>query len=200
MALLGSGGRGRGRFLAAAPPAAHLGLGLLLAGSLGAGLRGQTAGEYQVKAAFLFNFAKFVEWPRPDPAGEAINLCVVGDDPFGGVLDQMVKGKLVNGRSVEVQRIAAAGKIESCDMAFLGASERKRIPAILEGLGRAGVLTVGETEDFTRQGGVIGFFLDGNHVRFEVNLDAAERARLKISSKLLNLAKIVRNPPAGGRS
>ena len=175
------------------------GLGLMLAGSLSAGLYGQ-APEYQVKAAFLFNFAKFVEWPGPDPANDPINLCVVGDDPFGASLDQVVKGKLANGRTVEIKRIDPAGKVGSCQIAFVAASERKRLPAILEGLGHAGVLTVGETDDFTRRGGVISFFLDNNHVRFEVNVDAADRAGLKISSKLLSLAKIVRDPSGGGKS
>ena len=172
------------------------GLGLLLAGPLSACLCGQ-AGEYQVKAAFLFNFAKFVEWPGPDPANDPINLCVVGDDPFGSLLDQMVKGKLANGRAMEIRRISPGVKFERCQIAFIAASERKRLPALLESLGHAGVLTVGETDDFARGGGIISFFLDNNHVRLEVNVDAADRAGLKISSKLLSLAKIVRDPSGG---
>ena len=201
MAPLGSAWEGRVQLLAlASRAAARLSLGLLLAGSFNTRLRGQTAGEYQVKAAFLFNFAKFVEWPGSEPVSDPINLCIVGGDPFGGFLDQMVKGKVANGRTMEIKRIAATGKFESCQIAFIAAAERKLLPAILDSVGRAGVLTVGETEDFARRGGVISFFLDGNHVRFEVNVDAAERAGLKISSKLLNLAKIVKNPPAGGKS
>lgn len=198
MAFLSAGWRGRAGPLLRRSAAAG-GLGLLLAGSFSAALFAQ-APEYQVKAAFLFNFAKFVEWPGLDPASEPINLCVVGDDPFGGFLDQIVKGKVANGRAVEIRRIAATQKLEGCQIAFIPASERKRTPAILDRLGRTGVLTVGETEDFTRRGGVIGFYLDGNHVRFEVNTDAAGRAGLRISSKLLSLAKIVRDPSGGGKS
>ena len=179
----------------------RLGLTIILASSLSVELRAQTVNEYQVKAAFLYNFAKFVEWPNgpPSPSMEALTLCIVGQDPFGDILDQITKGKTINGRVLVVRRFTRAKDAGSCQMVFIGASERTRIPAILEGLKRVDVLTVGETEDFARLGGVINFVLEGDRVHFEVNLDAAARARLRISSKLLNLARIVREPASGGK-
>ncbi len=179
----------------------RLGLTIILASSLSAESRAQMVNEYQVKAAFLYNFAKFVEWPNgpAGPSKETLTLCIVGQDPFGDSLDQVTKGKTISGRELVVRRLTPTEDTRSCRMVFIGASERKRIPAILEGLKRADVLTVGETENFARLGGVINFVLEGDRVHFEVNLDAAARERLRISSKLLNLARIVREPASGGK-
>lgn len=189
------------RLAKASRRAFRCGLTIILAGSLNAGLRVQAVNEYQVKAAFLYNFAKFVEWPDPPagPSKETLTLCIVGQDPFGDILDQVTKGKTVNGRELAVRRLTGPEEARSCQMVFIAASERRRIPAILEGLKRADVLTVGETESFAQLGGVINFVLQGDRVHFEINLDAAERAGLRISSKLLSLAKIVRDPASGGK-
>lgn len=149
--------------------------------------------EYQIKAAFLFNFVKFVEW-RDDalaPPTEPIEICVLGEDPFGAALDS-IQGKAVKGRNVQVRRLASAEGLRQCHVAFISSSERERLPEVLKSLESANVLTVGDFESFSQSGGVINFVTERNKVRFEINVTAAERAGLRISSKLLNLAKVVR--------
>jgi hypothetical protein len=141
--------------------------------------------EYQVKAAFLFNFAKFVVWPEP-PQG-AIVIGIVGEDPFRDALDSVVRGKTVNGRSLAVRRFASAEDVSRCHILFVSASEKRRVPELLQRVGH-GVLTVGEVPQFVRDGGVIRFLLDGNRVRFQINTQAAEQSGLKIHSQLMSLA------------
>ena len=155
--------------------------------------------EYEVKAAFLYNFTKFVEWP-PDPRPDRgpIRICVIGEDPFRESLDKIVAGKLVDGRSLTVRRIERAADARTCAIAFVSTSERTRLRSILETLRGANVLTVGDTRQFAEMGGVIGFVLRDNLVHFAVNLDAAKIQGLTISSRLLNLAEIVRSKPPGG--
>ena len=163
--------------------------------------RAQGPNEYQVKAAFLYNFAKFVEWPEeandplnlPEHANDPIKLCIVGDDPFRSILDEMVKGKTIGGRAMEIKRIKAAEGLRDCKIAFISASERRHARSILESLQGARILTVGESRDFAREGGIINFILEDNKLHFEINVDAAQRAHLKISSKLLSLAKIIKD-------
>lgn len=152
----------------------------------------QGSGEYPVKAAFLFNFAKFVDWPS-DALGEGapIIIGIIGDDPFGGVIDQLVAGKSASGHPVVVRRFKWGQDLRQCHILFVSQSEQKRIPQIIASLKGASVLTVGEAEQFTRQGGIIRFVLEGGKVRFEINAGAAEQARLKLSSKLLALARSV---------
>lgn len=154
------------------------------------GAHAQGTSEYEVKAAFLFNFAKFVEWP--DPASGPIRLCIVGDDPFGNNLEETVRGKTINGRPIAIRRIKAGENPQGCQIAFISASERPP-RSLLDLLQGASTLTVGEAPNFAKQGGIINFVLEDNKVHFEINVDAAEQARLRISSKLLSLAKIVRN-------
>jgi hypothetical protein len=171
-----------------------LAVSLLAGGVLSPRARAQAPSEYQVKAAFLYNFAKFVEWP-PDlfnnPRGPLV-LCVAGKDPFGDFLEGIVQGKTANGHPLTIRRLQREGEARSCQILFISSSERNRVRPVLQSLNGASVLTVGETDGFAQQGGVINFTLEDNHVHFEINVDAAERAGLKISSKLLSLAKIVR--------
>ncbi len=157
--------------------------------------------EYQVKAAFLYNFTKFIEWPQDSPADNRtpIVLGILGDDPFGSVLEKTVYGKTVNGRPLEVRRFRQVQEVKGCQILFISASEDKRLPGILQTLRGSSVLTVGETKGFTRLGGIIRFILEDNRVRFEINLSAAQRARLKISSKLLAVAYVVRDEPDAGK-
>ena len=164
------------------------------------GVRAQSPSEYQIKAVFLYNFAKFVEWPS-DPGGNPgpISICVLGDDPFGGTLDEAIKGKTVNGRELVARRYKQVKETTTCQIVFISSSDKKVLRSILERLIRPGALTVGETEGFAQLGGVINLTLEDNRVHIEVNVDAAERARLKISSKLLNLAKIVRDGGDAGQ-
>jgi len=165
----------------------------LLAGCI-APARGQSPpSEYEIKAAFLYNFAKFVDWPPEAFSGphDPIVLGIVGEDPFGASLDAMVFGKTVNGRGLVVKRISEGPELRSCHILFISASHQKHLARILESLKGSGVLTVGEADRFTESGGAIRFVLDENRVRFEINLDVTARARLKLSSKLLALARRV---------
>ncbi len=157
--------------------------------------------EYQVKAAFLYNFAKFVEWPSDafaDPRSPIV-LGILGEDPFGALLSEMVAGKTVNGRRLEVRHFRRGENFRDCHILFISSSEKRSVPLILGSLGGMSVLTVGETEGFAASGGTINLFLEQNKVRFEVNVEAATRSRLKISSKLLALARIVTSQ-GNGRS
>jgi hypothetical protein len=153
------------------------------------------APEYRIKAAFLYNFTLYTEWPASSfaKADSPILLSVAGEDPFGGELDAAVRGKTVRSRPIEVHRYAQAVDAVPCHLLFLDNAQAKTLPQLLRRLEEPYPLTVGETEDFTRIGGAIRFFIEGNKVRFEVNTDALARAHVKISSKLLNLAKIVRD-------
>lgn len=147
--------------------------------------------EYQIKAAFLYNFVKFVRWEDEGPAPSPIRICVLGEDPFGPALDAL-RGKTARGRTVAVARVSVSEALRECQVAFISSSERDRVPQIVESLETAGVLTVGETEGFLGAGGVINFVPERNKIRFEINVGAAEKAGLRISSKLLNVAKAVR--------
>jgi hypothetical protein len=148
------------------------------------------AGEYEVKAAFLLNFAKFVEWPAQafTSPSQPIGICVLGQNPFGSSLAEVVEGNQVAGRAFMTRQISEAGEAAGCHIVFLGASERKRLGLLLVQFGQLPLLTVGETDDFLPSGGVVCFKVQGGRVRFEIDEAAAGRAGLRISSKLLSLA------------
>lgn len=152
--------------------------------------------EYLIKAAYLYNFALFVEWPstafaRPD---SPIVIGVVGTDPFGPALEQTVRQKSINNRAIRVERLQAHQELKRCHILFVSASESSRIGELAQRVGGLSVLVVGDTAGLTRRGATITFAVEDNRVRLEVNVDAARRSRLTISSKLLNLATIVRGP------
>jgi len=149
------------------------------------------AGEYQVKGAFLLNFAKFVEWPPQTfkTPTDPIVICVLGENPFGPGLEKAAQSTVVANRPVSVRRLADGQQAGQCQIAFVAATERKLSKALLLAAQSASVLTVGESDGFTTNGGVIGFKLDGEKVRIEVNTAAADRAKLHISAKLLSLAQ-----------
>jgi hypothetical protein len=158
--------------------------------------------EYELKAAFLFNFAKFVDWP-PNTFAEPkdpFTVCVLGTDPFGGALDDALRGKFIAEHPVSVTRVKRVADIIRCQILFVSAPESHHLPEVLVKLRGDCVLIIGETDDFASSGGVIQFTLEDNRIRFLINPDAADRAGLKISSKLLALAKIVRDAPASGKS
>ncbi len=158
-----------------------------------AGAQAQSATEYQVKAAYLFNFAKFIEWPAssfPD-ASAPLRICVLGQDPFGQQLRGITNEKTVNGRKLEVNQVTDLRQARSCHILFIASSEKASMKQILEGLGGASVLTVGDSKGFADLGGMINFVLENDRVQFEVNRKAAEQVGLKISSKLLSVAKFV---------
>jgi hypothetical protein len=165
---------------------------LLLAAALLAApgaAQAQVAAEYDVKAAFLYNFTKFVEWPPSAFADErsSLKICVLGEDPFGKSL-QAVASEEVAGRKLTVLRTESMGNPAGCHVLFVSRSERERLPRILAEVRERPVLTVSDTKGFLDQGGIINFTLEGSKVRFEINQDSAEKAGLKISSKLLRLA------------
>jgi len=162
---------------------------------LGASMPGPAGGaprEYQVKAAFLYNFAKFVEWPAVafEKPQTPYSICVLGSDPFGEDLD-IAAAENVQGRKMMVRRIGDLKSLSGCHILFVSPSERKRLPAVFEALGNAPTFTVGEDEEFVRAGGCLRFYVVENRVRFEINLQATERARLKVSAKLLSLARVI---------
>ncbi len=176
------------RFLQFLAPAA------LLAAPWARSAPGQSppASEYQLKAAFLFNFARFVEWPaeRSRSEGAPIIIGILGEDPFGEAFGPLLN-KTISGRPLAVRRFTRMEEIRICQVLFVSSSHRKQLPRILEEAGRTAVLTVGETDSFAERGGMIQFLLEDNKVRFEVNVEAADKAGLKISSKVLTLARRV---------
>ncbi|MGH8186264.1 MAG: YfiR family protein [Steroidobacteraceae bacterium] len=153
--------------------------------------------EYQVKAVFLFNFSQFVDWPPVAFAGprSPIRICVLGHDPFGAALDDIVQGEIVNGRALEVQRSRRVEELGDCHILFIDRSEQSRLAEILAQLNGRSVLTVGDSDGFARRGGMIRFMTVGNKIRLRVNLDVAQAAGLTISSKLLRPAEIVKLDP-----
>lgn len=152
----------------------------------------EVAAEYDVKAAFLFNFTKFVDWPPSAFADgrSSLKLCVLGEDPFGRSL-QEVAGEEVGDRKLTVLRAGHLSDPAGCHVLFVSRSERKRLSEILPAVRNDPVLTVGDADGFLEQGGIINFVLEGSKVRFEINQEAADRAGLKISSKLMRLASRV---------
>jgi hypothetical protein len=159
-----------------------------------AGLLGQAMDEYQVKAAFLYNFAKFVEWPPEEfkTPKDPILVCVLGHNPFGAGLEDVIRGKTIDGRGLAFHHVSNAEQAGACHILFVSSEDGKRFHSFARNLKPAGILIVGEMQGFAAEGGIINFKLDGDRVRFEINVDAAERAQLHISSKLLSLAEIVK--------
>jgi hypothetical protein len=153
----------------------------------------QSATEYQVKAAFLFNFAKFVEWPADAfPGADApLQICVLGQDPFGQEFENVIAEKTINGHRIEVIHPSGVPQAKACQIIFVDSSVRQQARSILRDLRGSSVLTVGDTPGFAGMGGIINFVLDDGRVRFEINVKAAERARLKISARLLTVAKFI---------
>jgi YfiR/HmsC-like len=159
----------------------------LLAGPHGAAT--VTTLEYKVKAAYLLNFTKFIAWPPTafaDPAAP-FAICVLGADPFGQALDEIVAGESVGGRRLTIRRIGQTPAPQACQLVFFGVTDQ-RLAASPGRLG-PGVLTVGEGQSFLREGGMIAFVIDQHRVRFDINPAAAEGAALKLSSKLLGVAR-----------
>jgi YfiR/HmsC-like len=190
---------GRVRRLCSRIVAAALALLLSIEGVGWASAQSYPTSEYQVKAAFLFHFAQFVDWPPEafKDAASPLTYCTAGEDPFHGALEASLNGKMIGARTVRVIHFRQLQEIQGCQIVFLGTPEKKLISAMLENLRASPILTVGESEDFVQGGGMIGFFLEDNKVRFDINLDAAERAKLKISARLLALAKTVVGGPKG---
>ncbi|HEX8012127.1 MAG TPA: YfiR family protein [Casimicrobiaceae bacterium] len=164
-----------------------------MAGAPGADADTAIDREHQIKVAFVYNFVRFVDWPTdvlPD-SRNTITVCVLSDDPIYVTLES-IDGKIVKGRRLTVQRVDAVKELASCHVAFFGVSEEKRLPQVMPSLENASVLTVGEIDRFAQSGGIINLVVVNNKVRFEINVDQAERAKLKLGSQLLSVATIVK--------
>jgi hypothetical protein len=156
--------------------------------------------EYQVKAAYLYNFAKFVKWPvatAPDKNG-SFSICVLGPDPFGGTLDSTLAGESLDNKPVVVKRISKPQGTADCRILFINSAEQGHLKEILAALDQESILTVSDMPDFSERGGMIQFVLEGGKVRFEVNLSSAEKARLTLSSELLKVATTVKRNTSPG--
>ena len=175
-------------------PLAALVLLLLLVFPAGSGAQEAASLEYGVKAAFLYNFTKFVEWPASAfPERGSLRLCVFGDDPFGKSLQTVVEGEQVQGRPITLLRIDSLGDPRLCHILFLSRKETERLPAVLAAVRGAPVLTVGEAPGILDKGAGVNFVLQEGKVRFEINQTAVAGNGLKMSSKLLRLAlRVVR--------
>lgn len=150
--------------------------------------------EYEIKAAYLYNFINYIDWPENTfpAAGGTIIIGVVGQSPFGAALE-VLNGKQVKGRTVALKQITDMKDLDQCQIVFINSSEKSRLPELLDKLKDLRILTVSEIDGFAQQGGVINFISERNKVRFEINPDAAHRLGLNISSELLKLAKLVKS-------
>ena len=183
--------------------AALVALCCLVAPTLGLGPAGRSASpphagedrtlEYRVKAAFLYNFVRFVEWPDGQGGSDGpFVIGILGQDPFGPALDGAVRGKSVAGRPLVVRRLGSASEARGCHLLFMSAKLRRDLPRVLDELDAEGVLTVSELDTFLERGGMINFVIEGDRVAIDINLDAAREAGLDISSQLLRVARNVR--------
>jgi hypothetical protein len=160
--------------------------------------------EYLIKAGFIYNFAKLVEWPtsafaQPD---SPFVIGILGNDPFGATLDTIVADKKIDGRAFAVRRLRwskDSKDLKGCNILFVSSSEKEHIDSVVETMKGLPILTIGDAPGFAKRGGIINFTLEDNKVRFEVNVEAAKHADLTISSRLLTLAKIVQQVAADGR-
>jgi YfiR/HmsC-like len=166
---------------------------LLGAGFFSARLRAQGFKEYDLKAAFLYHLAHFVEWP-PEAFPEVetpLVIGVLGQDPFGKALDEIVQNEAVRNRKLVVNRFRQLDEIRVCHVLFISQSEEGRLDQILTNLKGRNILTVGDTENFARRGGIVRFLTEKNKIRLRINLDSAKAANLTVSSKLLRASEVI---------
>jgi len=147
--------------------------------------------EYEVKAAFLYNFFSFVTWPTDAlaSASDPVRLCVFDPDPFGPVLDRTVAGGVAEGHPIAVQRVPDGQSLLRCSLVFVPRSAAAHVDQVIRATAKRAVLTVGESPDFLKKGGMIEFVIDGGRVRFDVNAKAAAANGLSLSSRLLRVAR-----------
>jgi hypothetical protein len=156
--------------------------------------------DARVKAVYLYNFGRFVEWPaQAIPANNTpFTVCILGQDPFGSTIDAVLAKGTIDGRPIMAKRIVRREESIGCQILFLSSSEGSQLNKILEILNKTPVLTVSDMPQFSQHGGMIQFVLNGNTIRFEVNLAAAQRSGLTPSSELLRVATVVRKNQGGG--
>ena len=163
---------------------------LLLVTAGGPVLAVPSATPHQVEAAFLCSFAEFVDWPPP-ATDAPVTIGILGDDVFRKLVEATAKERPLQTKAILVKPVSGIEEALLCRIVYIGASERKNLDAIIRALSASTVLTVSDIQDFAQRGGMIGFTLEENRVRFEINVEAAERANLRVSSRLLKLARIV---------
>jgi hypothetical protein len=155
--------------------------------------------EYQVKAAYPFNFGKFVKWPPSAASDTDFAICLLGSDPFQGTLESIVSGERIDGKPVAVRHLNSAEDAAGCKIVFVSNSEQERLGPVMAALRRAPVLTVSDADRFVDHNGIIQFVMDGDRVRFQVNLSAAKNAGLVLSSELLKVATAVKGQENPGK-
>lgn len=157
--------------------------------------------EYLIKAGYIYNFAKLMEWPAPSfpQPNSPIVIGVLGADPFQGMLDDVLGGKQVNGRGFVVKHLKWGDELNTCNILFVSTSERAHLDELFRLIRGLPILTIGDTPGFAEHGGIINFILEDNKVRFDIDVDAAKQADISISSRLLALAKIVPQTVLAGR-
>jgi hypothetical protein len=149
--------------------------------------QGREFDEYEVKAVFLANFFKFVEWPTGD---RSYRLCIYGSDPFGEHV-RILDGMRIRGKTLEIRRPVSVRAVNDCNILFISSSERRRIRALLDATRGLNLLTVGDTEGYAQEGVMVNFYIDASKVKFEINLDSIKRSRIGVSSQLLKLGRMV---------
>jgi hypothetical protein len=169
----------------------------LLLFHLAVGAHAQTSREDQIKAAFIYNFTKFIEWPAQSftDGNAAIVIGVLGDSPMAGVLDDVVRGRKVNGRPITVRRIRSAAEAASAHVIFVSATDISYWTQVQAAIETSPIVTVGESPSFIQSGGTINLVVQGDKLRFEINMTAAERSGVKISAQLQKLAAAVQRSP-----
>jgi hypothetical protein len=157
------------------------------------------ASEYQVKAVFLYNFARFVEWPAVTfvSATAPFTLCVYGADPFGADLDAVVRGETASGRPMVVRRLSDAGEVSGCQIVFIAASADRELESVVARLDRRATLTVSDIDGAARRGAMIRMMTVNGRIRLRVNIDAVRAAHLTVSSNLLRAAELVGGATSG---
>ncbi len=165
----------------------------LLAGDMGLLAQEPSSRESQVKAVFLFNFTQFVDWPPktfPEPDSPLI-IGILGDDPFGSFLEQATTNEKINSHPLIIQHYKTVDEIKKCQILFINISNKDRLDLVFKALEGRSILTVSDSRNFIRQGGMVRFFTENDKIKFQINIEAAKAADLTISSKLLRLAEIV---------
>lgn len=171
---------------------------LFIAFPMGAAVSAQPVSEYDVEAAYLYNFGRFVRWPDSAQKDPTFDICILGDDPFGGTLDKLIADDHMGGRPIRKRIIDRSAEAAGCAIVYISDSEAENLRRILARLAGSDALLVSNLPDFVQQGGMIQFILDGDRVRFKVNLNPASQSHLVLSSELLKVAVNVTGSPQGG--
>ena len=161
-------------------------------------LPAQTFSEYDVEAAYLYNFGEFVSWPAGASKSPTFDICILGQDPFDGTLDRIIANNKLDGKPIHKRVVDSPGEADGCAILYIADSEANRVRGILDALGDKECLLVSGLPHFVRDGGTIQFVVDGDRVRFRVNLNAAARCHLTVSSELLKVAQSVTGKPRSG--